>query len=78
MRYLMLALVVCIAVVVAATAFGRAIDNQVQDRVMFTRDSVTFDCERRFVEAGEPIIYEDGSSRLSRGEIHYMNCHTAP
>jgi hypothetical protein len=61
-----------------AFAFGRAIDVEAAQRVIFTRDGVTFDCERRFVEAGQPITFEDGSSVHASvdGEVHYTNCHT--
>jgi hypothetical protein len=80
MRYLALALVVCTIVVVGAVAVGRAMDAAIQDRIVFTRGGVTFDCERRFFQEGEPITYEDGSSVLARagGEVAYGNCHTVP
>lgn len=80
MRLIAWALVVCTIVVLGATAFGKAIDAEIRDRVVFTRDGVTFDCERRFVPAGKPIEYEDGSSVLAPagGEIAYGNCHTLP
>ena len=45
-RLLGLALCVCLAVLVLVTALGRAIDTEIQDRVIFTRDGVTLDCER--------------------------------
>jgi hypothetical protein len=59
MRYLAWALVVCTIVVLGATALGKAVDAEIRDRVVFTRGGVTFDCERNFYDAGEPIEYED-------------------
>ena len=59
---------------------GRAMGHEVQDRVIFTRDGVTFDCERRFVHRGEKVSFEDGSSvhASEDGEVFYTNCHTIP
>lgn len=69
-----------VVVAFGAFAFGRAIDVEVQDRVLFTRDGVTFDCERRFLARGETISFEDGSSvhASEDGEVHYTDCHTLP
>ena len=79
-RVLLTAAVLCLLIALAVSGIGRAIDQQVQDRVIFTRDGVTFDCERRFVEQGEVVTFEDGSSvhASEDGEVFYTDCHTLP
>lgn len=73
-------LLVVAAIVSGAFALGRAMDVEASDRVIFTRDGVTFDCERRFVSAGERVTFEDGSSvhASSDREVFYTDCHTLP
>lgn len=75
--YVLLAALVCLILV---SLIARAIDAEAQDRVIFTRSGVTLDCERRYVQAGKVIRYEDGSSRRARpgGEVAYTNCHLVP
>lgn len=63
MRLVVVALVVCAVIVLGATAVGRAVDAQVSDRVLITRDGITLDCER---------VYGVG------GETSYGNCHRVP
>lgn len=63
MRYFLLALVVCSLVVLSAVAVGRAIDQEIQDRIVFVRDGVTLDCER--------LVRADGS-------VGYDGCITVP
>lgn len=79
-RFLGWLLFFSMVVLIAVVAVGRAFDYEGQDRVIFTREGVTFDCERTYVPAGEPIRYEDGSTVVARpgGEITYGNCHTIP
>ena len=72
-------LMLCVTLVaLCAFALGRAMDVEDQDRVIFTSGGITFDCAREFVEAGESILYEDGSSAVSRGEVTYTDCHEVP
>lgn len=59
-RTLIVAIVVCLIVVVGATAVGRAIDSEVQDRVIITRNGQTADCRHE--------VYEDGS-------VYWIDCH---
>jgi hypothetical protein len=79
-RIIGIALCVSLVVFIGATLVCRAVDAEVQQRVIFTRDGVTFDCERIFVPAGEVIPYEDGSSVVARagGEVTYGDCHSVP
>lgn len=79
-RFFLIGAVVCSILFFGTALVGRAIDNETQDRVIFTRGGVTFDCERRFVPEGEVIPYEDGSSVVARegGEMTYGNCHDVP
>lgn len=47
MRYLIVALVVCSLVWLGATAVGRAIDHEIQDRILIPGpNGQTLDCER--------------------------------
>ncbi len=80
MRLLMLALVLSAAVVLGATAIGRAIDTEVQDRVIITRPGgLTLDCERQVKHAGEVVRFEDDSTVVAReGEVFYSNCDRVP
>ena len=80
LRFFILGAVVCSVLFFGTALVGRAIDNEARDRVIFTRDGVTFDCERRFVEQGETVTFEDGSSvhASEDGEVFYTNCHTLP
>lgn len=79
-RLFLIGAVVCSVLFFGSVLVGRAIDTEVQERVIFTRDGVTFDCERRFVQAGERVDFEDGSSVHASvdGEVFYTNCHTLP
>lgn len=45
-RYFGVVLCVLLVGVIAIVLMGRAIDEETQDRVIFTRDGVTLDCER--------------------------------
>lgn len=78
----LMGILICLALVglIVTTLVARAVDQQVEQRIVFTRDGVTFDCERRFVPEGEPIPFEDGSSVVARegGEVTYGDCHTIP
>lgn len=77
-RYLGVLLCVVLVGVLSVVLIGRAIDTETPTRVIFTRDGVTFDCERHIVEAGETISYEDGSSEIAGagGAVIYRDCHT--
>lgn len=79
-RLLLAGAVFCLLIAVAASGIGRAMDHEIEQRVIFTRDGVTFDCERRFVEPGEVVTFEDGSSvhASEDGEVAYTDCHTIP
>jgi len=46
MKALLLAAAVCMCIVLGATLVGRAVDHEMQDRVIFTQNGVTLDCER--------------------------------
>lgn len=61
-RLLGLALCASLIVLVLVTAFGRAIDTEVRDRVIFTRSGVTLDCARQF----------------DSGSVGYVDCHEVP
>ena len=63
MRLLILALVASLAVLVSATAIGRAIDTEAPDRIYLERDGVSLDCER--------IVGTDG-------QVGYDGCITVP
>lgn len=79
MRLLMLALVLSVSVVVGATLIGRAIDTEVQDRVIITRYGLTLDCERQVKHAGDVVRFEDDSTVVAHeGEIFYSNCDRVP
>lgn len=80
MRLLILAIAVTTALCLTTFALGRAMDVEAENRVIFTRDGVTFDCERRAYERGDVLSFEDGSSmHISEdGEVAYTNCHTVP
>lgn len=74
-------IVAALVLLIGVGLIGRALDHEIQQRVIFTRpDGVTFDCERTFVQEGEVIPYEDGSSVVARpgGEVTYGDCHTVP
>ncbi len=62
-RLLGLALCVSLLVLVGATAIGRALDNEAQDRVIFTRNGVTLDCVRHV--RSDRVTYEDGNSYIT-------------
>ena len=46
MRVLLTAIVVCLVVVLGATAFGKAVDRSIEDHILITRNGQTLDCER--------------------------------
>lgn len=46
MRVLLIAIVVCLVVVFSAHAVGSAIDREMQDHILITRNGQTLDCER--------------------------------
>jgi hypothetical protein len=75
-----LVLLACLVVLIGAALVGRAIDVESQERVIFTRAGITFDCGRRAYAKGERIVFEDGSSVVASydGEVHYTDCHTTP
>jgi hypothetical protein len=62
MRYLLIAVLVCSLVVIGATLVGHAIDAQVQDHVLITRNGVTIDCERITDVAGR--AFYDSCTRV--------------
>lgn len=62
MRFLLMALAVSVLVLVSATLVGRAMDTEMQDRVILTRDGVTLDCVRH----------------IEHGEVSYGYCVTVP
>ena len=62
MRLLMLALVASALIVFSATFVSRAVDAEVQDRIMFTRNGQTLDCARLIVS----------------GEVSYGDCNRVP
>lgn len=59
-RLLGLALCVSLLVLIAFTLVGRAIDTEVQDHIVFTRDGVTLDCVRHYGGHGQ-VSYGDCS-----------------
>ena len=78
-RLLGIALCLSLVILVGATLMGRAIDTEIQDRVLITRAGVTLDCQRSVAEPGEIVRYEDGSSFVAEGgEVSYGDCHVAP
>ena len=80
MRLLMLTLVLSVSVLVGATLVGRAIDTEVQDRVIITRPGgLTLDCERQVKHAGDVVRFEDDSTVVAHeGEVFYSNCDRVP
>lgn len=62
-RLLLAAVVLCILIAVAVSGIGRALDVEVQDRVIFTRDGVTMDCARTVGPYGS---------------VSYTECHLVP
>jgi hypothetical protein len=79
-RFFLIGAVVASVLFFCAALVGRAMDVEIQERVLFTRDGVTFDCERRWHPEGELIEFEDGSSVRAHegGETTYNNCHEVP
>lgn len=78
-RLLGIALCLSLVVLIGATLIGRAIDTEVQDRVLITRGGVTLDCERSVAKPNEIVRYEDGSSFVAKGgEVSYGDCHIVP
>jgi hypothetical protein len=63
MRYLLIAILVCGVVVLGATALGRAIDQELQQRILFTQNGATLDCRRDF---------------SAHGSVSYSDCHVVP
>jgi hypothetical protein len=61
-RFFLIGAVVCSVLFFGAALVGRAIDTEIQDRVIFTRNGVTLDCERL----------------VRGGEVEYDNCHNVP
>lgn len=62
-RLLLSAAVFCLLIALAVSGIGRAIDQEIEDRVIFTRAGVTLDCAR---ELGP------------YGSISYTECHQVP
>lgn len=58
-RFFLIGAIVSALLFFGSVLVGRAIDTEVQDRVIFTRNGVTLDCERVFVG----------------GEMNYNDCH---
>jgi len=63
MRILLVAALVCSVVVFAATALGRAIDTELEQRVIIPRDGQLLDCRRDF---------------SGHGNVSYNDCHVVP
>jgi hypothetical protein len=63
LRWLMAAAVFCLLVLFAVSGLGRAIDHEVQNRVLIVQNGQTWDCER--------IAYPDGRTA-------HTNCHVVP
>lgn len=61
-RGLIVAIVVCLFVVLGATAVGHALDSEAQDRVIFTQNGQTTDCAR---EVRDKLT----------GDVYYIDCH---
>ena len=61
--YLGIALCIAAFVLASATVIGRAIDVEVQDRVLFTRSGVTLDCARHLG---------------GHGQVSYIDCVRVP
>lgn len=79
MRYLAVVLVSLVLTAAGIAAFGRALDVEGVEHVIFTRAGVTLDCERHNYHAGDVISYEDGSTAIAReGDTEYENCHRVP
>ena len=57
MRYLLIAILLCGVVLLGATALGRAIDQELQQRILITQNGVTLDCERITDIAGN-VFYD--------------------
>lgn len=57
-RMLGMAIVFALVVLIGATLVGRAIDVEVSDRVILTRDGHTLDCER-VVRGHGHVFYEN-------------------
>lgn len=62
-RLLLAAAVLCGLVVLAVSGIGRAIDTEIENRVLITQNGATWDCER--------FVYPDG-------RVAYGNCHIVP
>jgi hypothetical protein len=58
-KFMGIALCICLVVAIGASVVGRAIDQQVQQRVLIVQNGATWDCER--------IVYPDG-------RIAHTNC----
>jgi hypothetical protein len=54
--YLGIALCIATFVLAAVTVLGRAVDTEAQQRVVFTRNGVTLDCER--IVTGIRVSYD--------------------
>lgn len=63
MRIIGIALLVSLVVVIGATLVGRAVDAQVQQRVLIFQNGAAWDCER--------IVYPDGRTA-------HTNCVIVP
>ena len=57
-RNFLVGVVIVLSVVLGATLVGRALDRELTQRVQFTSDGQTFDCERRVNEQGH-VFYEN-------------------
>ncbi len=78
-RLLGIALCLSLVVLIGASLIGRAMDTEVQDRVLITRGGVTLDCQRSVAKPGEIVRYEDGSSFVAKGgEVSYGDCNVVP
>lgn len=63
MRYLLIAILVTGVVCLGATALGRAIDHELEQRILITQNGATVDCRR------------DVSGH---GNVSYNDCHVVP
>lgn len=79
MRITGIALCVSLVVLIGVSLVGRAVDAEVQQRVLITRGGWTLDCERHVAREGEVVRFEDSSSVVAKaGEVFYRDCNRVP
>lgn len=78
-RVAVIGLCLALVVVIAAMLVGRAIGQEIQQRVLYTVGGVTYDCVRSVAKPGELVQLEDDSSFVAKGgEVSYGDCHRVP